>query len=133
MAGNTAPPRSVARPPLERPVLLFDGDCAFCRQWAERWRNSAGDRLDFVAAQTAGGRYPEIAPAEFERAVQLIGTDGRVFSGAGAIVRVRSIATHRSWLLAAYERVPLLAAAAEAVYRLVARHRPFLSGFTRLF
>ena len=133
MAGNTAQTRSVARPPLLRPVVLFDGECTSCRRWAERWRNSAGDRLDFVAAQTAGERYPEIAPAEFERAVQLIGTDGRVFSGVGAILRIRAHATHRSWLLAAYERVPLLAAAAEAVYRLVARHRPFLSGFTRLF
>jgi predicted DCC family thiol-disulfide oxidoreductase YuxK len=133
MAGNNPPPRSVARPPLERPVVLFDGDCMFCRRWAERWRDAAGDRIDFEAAQTAGGRYPEIPSAEFERAVQLIGTDGRVFSGVGAILRVRAHATHRSWLLAAYERVPLLAAAAETVYRLVARHRPFLSGFSRLF
>jgi lipase maturation factor 1 len=133
MAGNTAQTRSVARPPLLRPVVLFDGECTFCRRWAERWRNSAGDRLDFETAQIAGGRFPEIPSADFERAVQLIGTDGRVFSGAGAILRVRAHATHRSWLLAAYERVPLLAAAAEAVYRLVARHRPFLSGFTRLF
>ena len=131
MTGNTAPPRSVARPPLERPILLFDGECAFCRGWVERWRDAAGDRLDFEAAQTAAGRFPEIPLADFRRAVQLIGTDGKVFSGAGAIVRVRCLATQRCWLLAAYERVPGLAAAAEVIYRLVARHRPFLSRFPR--
>ena len=133
MIGNTAPPRSVARPPLERPILLFDGECAFCRGWVERWRDAAGDRLDFEAAQTAARRFPEIPPADFRRAVKLIGTDGKVFSGAGALVRVRCLATQRFWLLTAYERVPGLAAAAEVIYRLVARHRPFLSRFSRMF
>ena len=123
MAGSTSQPRHVAPPPPARPVLIFDGECAFCRQWADRWRTAADGELDLEPAQTAADRFPEIPPAEFVRAVQLIETDGRVFSAAEAIIRARALATHRTWLRTAYERLPGFASAAEAVYRLVAQHR----------
>ena len=123
MAGSTSQPRHVAPPPPARPVLIFDGECAFCRQWVDRWREAAGDGLDLEPAQTAADRFPEVPPAEFVRAVQLIDTDGRVFSAAEAIIRARALATHRTWLRTAYERLSGFALAAEAVYRLVARHR----------
>jgi predicted DCC family thiol-disulfide oxidoreductase YuxK len=126
MAGSTSQPRHVAHPPRVRPVLLFDGECTFCRRWGDRWREAAGDGLDLETAQTAADRFPEIPPAEFARAVQLIDTDGRVFSGAEAIIRARALATPHTWLRTAYERLPGFAPAAEAVYRFVARHRTLL-------
>jgi hypothetical protein len=30
----------------ERPLLVWDGDCDFCRRWIERWRRIAGDRVE---------------------------------------------------------------------------------------
>jgi lipase maturation factor 1 len=124
MAGSTSQPRHIAHPPLSRPVLIYDGECTFCRRWVDRWRTAAGVALDLEAAQTAAGRFPEIPPAEFVRAVQLVDTNGRVYSAAEAIVRARALATHRTWLQTAYELLPGFAPVAEAVYRLVARHRP---------
>ncbi|MDD2763898.1 MAG: DUF393 domain-containing protein [Opitutaceae bacterium] len=130
---DSAPAASrVARPPSGRPLLIFDGECGFCRRWIERWREAAGDRLDLEPAQTAAGRFPEISPAEFNRAVQLIDTEGRVFSAAGAILRARALATGRTGLLTAYERLPGFASTAETVYRFVAGHRPVFSLLTRL-
>jgi predicted DCC family thiol-disulfide oxidoreductase YuxK len=123
MTGSISQPRHVAHPPPLRPVLLFDGECAFCRRWVDRWRETAGDGLDLEPVQTAADRFPEIPPVEFARAVQLIDTDGRVFSAAEAIIRARAMATHHTWLRTAYERLPGFAPAAEAVYRFVARHR----------
>ena len=131
MAANAVPLRLVARPPAERPVLLFDGDCAFCCAWAEHWRIAAGDRIDFAASQTVGGRFPEISPADLERAVHLISPTGQVYSGAGAILRVRSLAIQRTWWQSAYESVPGVAAVAELVYRFIARHRKSLAWFPR--
>ncbi|MFA5057974.1 MAG: lipase maturation factor family protein [Opitutaceae bacterium] len=130
---ETAPaaPR-VARPPTGRPLLLFDGECEFCRLWIERWREAAGGRLDLEPAQTAASRFPEISSAEFNRAVQLIDTQGQVFSAAEAIFRARAGATGRNGLLTAYERLPGFAAAAETLYRFVAGHRPIFSLLTRL-
>ena len=30
-------PRKVANAPV-KPLLIFDGECHFCRQWIERWK-----------------------------------------------------------------------------------------------
>jgi len=132
MPDSVAAPRRVAQPPVGRPLLLFDGDCGFCRLWVERWRAAGGHRLDVEPSQQAGPRFPEISPAEYAEAVQLIATDGRVFSGAEAALRARALGARRSWLLAAYERVPGFAAVSESVYRVVAGHRPLFSRLTRL-
>jgi len=132
MSESAVPRRRVARPPPGRPVLLFDGECGFCRLWVERWRAAAGSRLDLETSQSAGPRFPEISRAEFDRAVQLIEPGGDIYSGAEAILRARAVAIRRSWLLAAYERMPGFAPAAEAIYRIVAGHRPLFLRLTRL-
>jgi predicted DCC family thiol-disulfide oxidoreductase YuxK len=133
MSESATPPRRVARPPAGRPLLLFDGECGFCRLWVERWRAAGNGRLDIAPSQEAGARFPEIPAAAFAHAVQLIDTDGGVTAAAEAILRARAAATHRSWLLAAYERVPGFARIAEGAYRMVANHRPLLTRLTRLF
>src|SRR3990172_2571866 len=125
-------PLRVAQPPAGRPVLLYDGECTFCRMWVDRWRAAAADKLDVEPSQTAGPRFPEIPPTDFYRAVHLVETDGRVFSGAEAILRARKIAIGRSMLLRAYERLPGFAPATDVTYRLVAGHRPLLSRLTRI-
>ncbi|HUJ45430.1 MAG TPA: lipase maturation factor family protein [Opitutaceae bacterium] len=132
MSDNAVTARRVAHPPADRPVLIYDGTCTFCLRWIERWRAAAGGRLDLVPAQTAAGHLPEIPAADFDRAVQWIDTSGLVSSAAGAFFRARALALRRTWLLAAYERVPGFAPAAEAVYRFVANHRPLLSWLTRI-
>lgn len=131
MSDSAATVRKVAQPPAERPLLLYDGTCGFCRLWVERWRAACGDRLDVAPSQVAGTRFPEIPPDEFDRAVQLIDTDGRVYSAAAAALHARAVALKRSWLLAAYENVPGFAPVAEWVYRLVAGQRPVFSLLTR--
>lgn len=100
--------------------------------WVDRWREAAGARFDVEPAQSAAARFPEIPPAEFDRAVQLIEADGRVYSAAAAVFRARRLAGGRAWLCAAYERMPGFAPAAEAIYGFVAGHRPVLSRMTRL-
>jgi predicted DCC family thiol-disulfide oxidoreductase YuxK len=126
-------PRSVSSPPTVRPLLVFDGECPFCRQWVERWHATAGECFDIESSHTAAARFPELVPAQFEQAVLLIQTDGRVFSAAEAVLRTRALPTSRGWLLAAYERLPGFAPALEAIYRAIARHRPLLSWLPRVF
>jgi lipase maturation factor 1 len=55
--------------------------------------------------------------------VVLVSSDGQVFEGAEAVLRSLAETPGHRWLLAAYRRVPGFAAAAEAAYRFVARHR----------
>ena len=124
-------PRSVCHPPSVRPLLVFDGECPFCRQWVEYV--TVGECFDIESFQSAAARFPELAPAQFEQAVQLIQTDGRVFSAAEAVLRAWALATSRGWLLAGYQRLPGFALAMEAIYRAIARSRPLFSWLTRVF
>ncbi|MBA2270501.1 MAG: lipase maturation factor family protein [Chthoniobacterales bacterium] len=128
---TAAIPRRVANPPA-KPLLIFDGDCHFCRRWIERWREMTGDAVEYAPSQERAAAFPEIAPEEFAGAVQLIEPDGRIVSGAEAVFR--SLAHRRGGGFAArcYERLPGFAFLTEAAYSIVARNRTLASAATRL-
>jgi len=126
-------PGRVATPPV-KPLLVFDGDCRFCTLWIRRWQQTTGDLIDYLPFQdpTIAERFPEIPRAQFEKAVKLIETDGRVFSAAEAALRARSNNPGCQWLLRCYERSPLFARVAEGSYRIVAENRTLFSALTRI-
>jgi predicted DCC family thiol-disulfide oxidoreductase YuxK len=115
-----------------KPLLIFDGDCHFCRRWIERWRELTAGAVEYAPAQEAAGRFPEIPAEAFDRSVQFIETDGTVFSGAAAVFRSLGQKRGREWMTWSYEHLPGFAAVTEAAYRLVARNRQTASLFTRL-
>ncbi len=120
----------VGSPPGTRPLLVFDGECGFCRRWIERWRAATGERVDYAPYQEVAERFPEVPHDAFERAIQLVDTDGTVYSGAEAALRALATVPGRGAALLAYRRVPGFAAVAERVYRAVAAHRTILSRLT---
>ncbi len=124
------PPRVAAPPP--KPLLIFDGDCGFCRRWIRRWKSETGDAVDYAPSQEVSARFPEIESESFRRSVQLVLPSGEVFEGARAAFGALAQAPRRRWLLAAYQSVPGFAPAAELAYRLIARHRGAASAATRL-
>ena len=121
-------PRRVAVAPV-KPLLIFDGDCGFCRRWIARWKSATGESVDYAASQDVGERFSEISKDAFARSVQLVTKEGDVFEGAEAVFRVLAM-SGSSWLLDAYEHVPGFRAVAEAAYALVAGHRQFASALT---
>src|SRR5580693_925782 len=70
------------------PTLVFDGDCGICRYWVSYWRELTEERVDYRPYQAAAADFPQIPPDAFQRAIQLIEPDGRVYSGAAATFRV---------------------------------------------
>jgi lipase maturation factor 1 len=122
----------VARPP-ERPLLIFDGDCGFCRFWVQRWQQLTGERVEYVPSQdpTVKLRFPEVPPSHFETAVQLIEPTGLVYSGAEAAFRGLANNPALEWPLRIYRTVPVAAALSEVCYGFVARHRMLFSMLTR--
>jgi predicted DCC family thiol-disulfide oxidoreductase YuxK len=117
--------RTVLHPPADRPLVVYDGDCGFCREWIRRWQERTGPRVDYAPYQEAAERFPEIPVTSFRRAVHLIDTDGAVFAGAEAVFRTLARARRGGSWLWAYRRLPGFAPASEAAYRWVASHRDF--------
>ncbi len=116
-----------------RPLLVFDGDCHFCGLWIRRWRQLTGKAVDYLPAQDprVAQQFPELPRARLDTAVQLIATDGGVYSGAEAVCRALAENPAWQWLWRGYQTVPLFAGCAEWTYRLVAEHRPAFSTLTR--
>jgi lipase maturation factor 1 len=119
----------VQQPP-ERPILIFDGDCSFCRAWVEHWKQLT-DGVLYVPYQEIGNRFPEISQQEFAAAVQFVLPSGEAFSGAHAVFQLLALPPGKSSLLWFYERVPGFALVADAVYDWIARHRSFAYQFTK--
>ncbi len=119
----------MASPP-STPLLIWDGECHFCRHWIERWKTLTGGKVDYQTSQEIGSRYPEIPREQFGRSVVLIEPDGAVFTGAEAVCRSLS-ARNRCWLWA-YQHVPGIAAVSDFGYAIISRNRTTASGATRL-
>ena len=119
-------------PPAGKPLLIFDGECGFCRAWIERWRAITGDRVEYAASQQVAERFPEIPRERFARAVQLIEPDGTRYEAAEAVFRSLAHASGNGAWLALYRHAPLFAPISEWSYRVVAGHRPVFEKLTRV-
>jgi len=114
------------------PTLVYDGDCAICRYWVTYWQGLIDGRVAFRPYQEAAADFPTIPLRSFERSIQLIEPDGRVYSGAAATFRVLRFAPGRGAWWWCYAHLPGVAAASEWAYAFLARRRGLLSGLTKL-
>ena len=117
---------------LDRPVLVFDGDCAFCRAWVEYWQRLTGERVLYTPYQEIDSRFPNLPRRDFASAVTLFLPSGEVRSGAHAVFSLLALVPGKSWMLWLYAHIPGFAWIAEMVYRVVARHRSFCFWATRV-
>jgi predicted DCC family thiol-disulfide oxidoreductase YuxK len=121
----------VSNPP-PKPLMIWDGDCHFCRRWIERWREITRDEVDYEISQKVGDRFPEIPREQFERSVIYIETDGAVYSGAEAVFRSLRCRSSKKWLAWSYDRLPGFAPVSESLYKIISCNRRFASVITRL-
>ena len=116
----------------DHPLLIFDGDCTFCRTWIGYWKQLTGDAIAYAPYQEAAARFPEVPREDFQRAVQLILPGGVRFSAAEAVFRSLADVPVYAWPLWAYERIPGFRLVAEWTYGQIAAHRSFAYAATVL-
>ncbi|HYO08275.1 MAG TPA: lipase maturation factor family protein [Tepidisphaeraceae bacterium] len=112
-------------PSPRKPLLIWDGDCAFCRRWITRWQHRTRGRVDYEPYQRAAERVPQVPREEFGKAVHLLEPDGTVARGADAVFRSLAHGGHAGgramlWL---HRRAAPFRWVSEAAYAFVARHR----------
>ena len=123
----------VASPPF-KPLVIYDGECAFCCFWIRRWQQSTDQYVDYLPFQDHGTAtaFPELTPQLLQTAVHLVETNGSVFSGAEAVFRALAHNPNEHWLLDWHDNSPTFAHVTEAFYRFVAKNRGLFSALTRL-
>lgn len=109
-----------------RALLVYDGECGFCKIWIERARSATGRSVDYAPFQTAAGAHPEVPRERFAESVFLF-EPGRTTRAAEAVFRTLSYAPGLGWLPRLYW-APVM----EPAYRFVAKRRPFFARLTRL-
>jgi predicted DCC family thiol-disulfide oxidoreductase YuxK len=113
----------------ELPVLVFDGDCAFCTNCA-RFLERIGPDAEIVAWQLADLAELGITAEQASDAVQWVEVDGAVRSGHEAIAAVLSTAGPIWKLFGRLILLPGVSWLTARAYRLVANNRYRLPGGT---
>src|SRR5881296_1798996 len=121
----------VANPPT-KPLLVWDGECHFCKMWIERWREITAGKVDYATYQQAAHQFPEIPLDQFKHAMAFIEPDGKTFFAAEAVYRSLQYRSSRKWLEWSYDHVPGFAEISESAYKFIARHRSLGSSVTRM-
>jgi lipase maturation factor 1 len=116
----------------QKPVLIYDGDCGFCKLWIARWKQLAANKVDYAPYQEVASQFPQIPEDDFRKSVQFVDADATISKGAKAVFRSLTYA-NKKWMLWCYENMPGFAAISEWFYRIVAKHRPFFFSITRFF
>jgi predicted DCC family thiol-disulfide oxidoreductase YuxK len=122
-------------PPSGKSLLVYDGECYFCLRWIRRWQETLSARIDVAPFQSVVSRFEQDIPIEcFQSAIQLIGTDGKIYSGAEAVFRAWNSGSGVSKGLAlwCYKFVPGFVHFSGLAYRSVAQHRELVSRITTL-
>ncbi|MDX6605322.1 MAG: hypothetical protein QOF23_1831 [Solirubrobacterales bacterium] len=113
----------------ERPVLIYDGDCAFCTTCA-RLLERIGPDAEIVAWQLTDLAELGMTEERAAEAVQWVQVDGTVRSGHAAIAAVLQTAGRIWRIVGRVVLLPGISWMAARVYRLVADNRQRLPGGT---
>jgi predicted DCC family thiol-disulfide oxidoreductase YuxK len=107
-------------------ILIFDGDCDFCQDWAGWLALRDANTRKFRICPWQVVPSPPMTPllqVQAQRAVQLITRDGRQLSGGrAALFALRETGWHPA-LIRLLERRPFVWGA-DLAYRIVAANRP---------
>jgi predicted DCC family thiol-disulfide oxidoreductase YuxK len=110
---------------MDKPVLIFDGDCGFCRMWIARWEKQVDGQVLFQPFQEVLDQYPQLSYEKVRQAVHFIECGGKVSVAAEAIVKMLQYAPCKKHWLWLYRYCPGASAVSEWHYKQIARHRDF--------
>ena len=112
---------------MNQPMMVYDGQCAFCRRMISRWRRTTGLRVRYRSYQKVAAQFPEVSLTQFENAVFLFEPQGEFYSGADAVVRCLAYAPQYRWVFSLYSRLLMLRLICRLGYFFVARNRRLAS------
>ena len=107
------------------PVLIYDGDCGFCKQCLNWGLNRLTAFPAFLANQEARAKAYGLSEAELQAQVWLLG-DGLRLGGASAVAYVFRMQPNLGWRILGWLIVAALPLS-NLLYRWVAKNRGHLS------
>lgn len=119
-------------PPLEKPVMVWDGECGFCKYWITNWKQKTKDKIKYRTFQEVANDFTDIPLKEFQKASRLIEMDGSVYSGPDSAYRSftyfeKENSIWHKW----YSKHKWFAALSDHTYIFIAKHRNLMFKLTK--
>lgn len=115
---------------LTQPVLVYDGDCAFCTSAVHFAERRVRPRCDAVPWQFADLDALGVTQRRAEHEILWVTPTGTVYGGTRAVAKLL-LSTGKGWaVLGALLNLPPLRWPAHALYRLIANNRAHMPGGT---
>ncbi|MDA9312893.1 DUF393 domain-containing protein [Vicingaceae bacterium] len=120
--------------PGERPLMVFDGNCGFCKYWVIRWKKISGLEVDYKPYQKVAKNFKDISEQHFKEAVRYIDLEGNVFTGPDAAYITYFNKNKVKFLHLWYIEKTWFRNLSDFAYQFIADHRDTMSKITiRLF
>lgn len=120
---------------IDRPLLVYDGDCGFCRYWVDKLKFYTGNRIKYVSYQSFKNDFHGVTQEDFARSIKLfvhIGSRMRVYSAAEAAFKALSYSRDLRFLHHLYKILPGFATVSELLYKLVSKNRKSFSEISKM-
>ena len=118
-------------PPTNKPILVWDGACGFCKYWITRWEKISEGKIIFTPYQEAATQFPDIPLKEFKKASRLITTKGTVHGGPDSAYMSYYIANPNSKWHSWYQNIGWFRNLSDHGYNFIAKHRSFFFKLTK--
>jgi len=116
----------------DNPLMIWDGDCGFCKYWVLRWKKNTKEKITYKTYQEAAEDFKDIPVSAFREAARLIEPDGKIYDGPEAAYRSLTYAG-KNWYYEAYSSSTFFQYFSDKMYQFIANNRSLAFRFTRIF
>lgn len=107
-----------------KPILVWDGDCTFCKFWKTRWELKTKQKIKYATYQEVSNCFKDIPLKEFKKSSKLIETNGNVYNGPDSAYRSLFVAGNKKWHQL-YHYSSLFQKISDHAYNHIAKNRSF--------
>ena len=86
----------------KHPIMVWDGECEFCRLCADRFKSAGTDKVEFIPFQDLHSKYPKAPNLDYKKSVVLFSKNS-FQTGAAAVYSYYS-EIGIQWPLRLYQR-----------------------------
>ena len=111
--------------------MVWDGDCDFCKKFAERFQEISKNAVEFIPNQELHKKYPGAPKYDYQSSVYFLTKESSA-KGAEAVFNFY-YSIEKKWPKRLYDKFSFLANISEFFYRVVASNRKIFSLLGKLF
>lgn len=113
-------------PPKETPLMVYDGNCGFCKYWIIKWKALTKESVNYAPYQRVMTHFKDVPVDYFKTAVRLILPNGDVISGPAAAYYSNQNNWIFSRLYKVYLKSPAFRKSSNRLYQWIADNRKLM-------